>query len=102
MGSIQKLKTHLSPSERKKRLKIVLQVLSDYGYVTKEDQCILQCFDARELEQLEYSCAQLFLVQLLDSEEEVQQLDYLPLMQMVWEWYRQILSEMVDRVLLLL
>ena len=29
--------------------KIVLQILSDYGYVTKEDQCILQCFDAREL-----------------------------------------------------
>ena len=29
--------------------KIVLEILTKYGYSTKDDQCILQCFDALEL-----------------------------------------------------
>lgn len=78
--------------------KIVLQILSDYGYVTKEDQCILQCFDARELERIRMQLnTQLFLVQLLDSDEETQQLDYFATYaDGIGPWYRQILSEMVD------
>jgi len=33
--------------------KIVLKVLSHYGYNSKLDNCILQCFDANALEKLE-------------------------------------------------
>ena len=32
--------------------KIVLDILTKYGYSTKNDQCILQCFDAQELERI--------------------------------------------------
>lgn len=40
---------------------------------------------------------QLFLVQLLDSDEETQQLDYFATYaDGIGPWYRQILSEMVD------
>ena len=33
--------------EGKNLTEIVLKVLSDYGYKTKKDNCILQCFDAK-------------------------------------------------------
>jgi glycerophosphoryl diester phosphodiesterase len=47
--------------------KIVLKVLNDYGYKTKKDNCILQCFDDNELKRIrnELKC-ELFLVQLME------------------------------------
>ncbi|WP_299522372.1 glycerophosphodiester phosphodiesterase [uncultured Lutibacter sp.] len=51
--------------------KIVLNVLAEYGYKTKEDNCILQCFDAKELKRIrEEFKSELFLVQLIEFEEE--------------------------------
>ncbi|MDF1516458.1 MAG: glycerophosphodiester phosphodiesterase, partial [Lutibacter sp.] len=47
--------------------KIVLEVLNDYGYKTKNDNCILQCFDAKELKRIRNEFkSELFLVQLME------------------------------------
>jgi len=49
--------------------KIVLEILSNYGYKTKEDNCILQCFDAYELKRIRTQLkSELFLVQLMEFE----------------------------------
>jgi glycerophosphoryl diester phosphodiesterase len=46
---------------------IVLKVLNDYGYKNKNDNCILQCFDAKELERIRKEFkSELFLVQLME------------------------------------
>ena len=51
--------------------KIVLGILSDYGYRTKSDNCILQCFDAPELERIRIDLkSELFLVQLIGRKIE--------------------------------
>ncbi len=78
--------------------KIVLQILSDYGYKTKKDNCILQCFDTKELERIRKELkSELFLVQLLGSEEETQQLrHFATYADGIGPWYRQLLSEKVD------
>ncbi|NQW35539.1 MAG: glycerophosphodiester phosphodiesterase [Flavobacteriales bacterium] len=50
---------------------IVLKVLSDYGYNTKKDNCILQCFDATELKRIRQELkSNLFLVQLTEFAED--------------------------------
>lgn len=56
--------------------KIVLQILSDYGYKEKSDACILQCFDAKELQRIrqELKCS-LFLTQLLEFPEGAEHLE---------------------------
>ena len=56
--------------------KIVLQILSDYGYKEKSDACILQCFDAKELQRIrqELKC-NLFLTQLLEFPEGSEHLE---------------------------
>lgn len=54
--------------EGKKLTEIVLKVLTNYGYTTKQDNCILQCFDAIELE--------LFLMQHIEYPEETKQLKH--------------------------
>lgn len=47
--------------------KIVLAVLNDYGYKTKNDNCMLQCFDAEELKKIRNEFkSELFLVQLME------------------------------------
>lgn len=53
--------------EKRDISKIVLETLSQYGYTDKKDNCIIQCFDAIELEKIrtEYE-SDLFLVQLLE------------------------------------
>jgi glycerophosphoryl diester phosphodiesterase len=78
--------------------KIVLQILLDYGYQTKEDHCILQCFDAKELERIRKELkSELFLVQLIDSDQETQRLDHFATYaDGIGPWYKQILSETVD------
>ncbi len=58
----------------------VTDVAKKYPERSRKDQCILQCFDTRELERVRIQLnAQLFLFQLLDSDEETQQLDYFAL-----------------------
>ena len=50
---------------------IVLKVLSNYGYNTKKDNCILQCFDATELKRIRQELkSNLFLVQLTEFAED--------------------------------
>lgn len=47
--------------------KIVLKVLNDYGYKTKNDNCMLQCFEAKELKRIRNEFkSKLFLVQLTE------------------------------------
>ena len=58
-------------NEGKNLTEIVLKTLSDYGYKTKKDNCILQCFDAKELERIRKELkSELFLVQLIEFPEE--------------------------------
>ena len=78
--------------------KIVLEVLSDYGYKTKEDHCILQCFDAKELERIRKELkSELFLVQLIDSDDEIKKLHHFAAYaDGIGPWYKQLLSEKVD------
>lgn len=47
--------------------KIVLEVLNDYGYKTKNDNCMLQCFSVKELKRIRNELkSELFLVQLME------------------------------------
>jgi len=56
--------------------KIVLKILNDNGYVKKTDPCILQCFDASELERIrEELSSNLFLVQLMELPEGIDHLE---------------------------
>jgi len=58
-------------NEGKDISKIVLKVLSDYGYKTKKDNCILQCFDAVELKRIRQELnSDLFLLQLIEFNED--------------------------------
>ena len=70
--------------------KIVLNVLALYGYKTKEDKCILQCFDQNELKRIrEELGSQLFLVQLIESKLEEQHLnDYATYADGIGPWYK--------------
>lgn len=57
--------------------KIVLAVLKDYGYKTKKDKCILQCFDSKELKRIRNEFkSELFLVQLMEfkSDEKLEEI----------------------------
>jgi len=84
--------------EGKKLTEIVLKVLADYGYKTKKDNCILQCFDAKELERIRKELkSDLFLVQLMEFEEETKQLaHFASYADGIGPWYKQILSDKVD------
>jgi len=63
-------------NEGKDISRIVLKVLSNYGYSTKKDKCILQCFDAPELKRIRTELkSELFLVQLIEFEEEENKLE---------------------------
>lgn len=63
-------------SEGKDISKIVLAILERYGYTSKKDNCIVQCFDAQELQRIRKELrSDLFLVQLMETEEEIEQID---------------------------
>ena len=81
--------------EGKNLTKIVLKTLSDYGYKTKKDNCILQCFDAKELEKIRVELkSELFLVQLIEFPEEAKQLDHFATYaDGIGPWYKQILDK---------
>jgi len=56
--------------------KIVLDVLSKYGYKSKTDNCILQCFDTNELKRVRNEFkSNLFLVQLIEFEADEKRLE---------------------------
>lgn len=78
--------------------KIVLDILSEYGYKTKDDRCMLQCFDAKELERIRKELqSELFLVQLMQHPEETQQLNHFETYaDGIGPWYKLMLSEIVD------
>ena len=83
---------------RKDIAKITLSILSDYGYKTKMDNCIFQCFDANELERVRKELhSDLFLVQLIEFEEETKQLKYFAsYADGIGPWYKQILNKKVN------
>ncbi|WP_254712608.1 glycerophosphodiester phosphodiesterase [Polaribacter sp. R2A056_3_33] len=83
--------------EGKKITEIVLEILTDYGYKTKKDNCILQCFDATELERIRVVLkSDLFLVQLMEFEEETKQLTHFATYaDGIGPWYKQILDKKV-------
>jgi glycerophosphoryl diester phosphodiesterase len=56
--------------------KIVLQILAQYGYKSKTDACILQCFDEGELKRIRNELkSNLFLVQLVGRKVNEKDLD---------------------------
>ena len=73
---------------------IVLKILSDYGYSTKKDKCILQCFNAKELKRIrEELQSELFLVQLIEFEEDEKHLkEYATYANGLGPWYQRILK----------
>lgn len=85
-------------NERKDISKIVLTVLETNGYITKKDNCILQCFDAFELERIRKELkSELFLVQLIESPEEVLQLEkFSTYANGIGPWYKLILDNKSD------
>jgi len=74
--------------------KIVLEVLTNYGYITKADNCILQCFDAKELKRIRAEFkSELFLVQLIEFEEEENRLEeFSKYADGIGPWYKQIIK----------
>ena len=83
--------------EGKDSSKIILAVLAAYGYMTKDDHCILQCFDKAELKRIrEELKSELFLVQLIEFKEEEQYLkDYADYADGVGPWYKEVSPEFV-------
>lgn len=75
--------------------KIVLSILSDYNYKNKADRCILQCFDAQELERIRKELSsELFLVQLIEFPDEAKNLSHFAsYADGIGPWYKQIISE---------
>jgi glycerophosphoryl diester phosphodiesterase len=80
--------------EGKHLTEIVLKILSDYGYKTQKDNCILQCFDSNELERIRKELkSELFLVQLMEFPEEVKNLKHFATYANgIGSWYKLILS----------
>lgn len=80
--------------EGKNISEIVLDILSQYGYVNKKDPCILQCFDAKELERIRKELqSELFLVQLIELEEEAQKLQHFAsYADGIGPWYKQLIA----------
>ncbi len=56
---------------------IVLGILREYGYTSKKDLCLLQCFDGLELQRIrtELKC-ELCLVQLMELESEIKSIPH--------------------------
>ena len=77
--------------------KIVVNILADYGYTTKKDNCILQCFDAKELERVRKELkTDLFLVQLIEFPEDQSKAriqHFATYANGIGPWYRQILDQ---------
>ena len=79
--------------------KIVLDILNDYGYRTRSDNCILQCFDAKELKRIRVELnSELFLLQLIEfREEETLLKDYATYADGIGPWYVQLIKGRDDQ-----
>ncbi len=75
--------------------KITINILSQYGYKTKKDKCIFQCFDAKGLERVRKELkSDLFLVQLIEFEEETKKLKHFATYaDGIGPWYKQVLDK---------
>ena len=82
-------------NEGKDISKIVLKIVSDYGYTTKKDNCILQCFDAKELKRIRQELhSALFLVQLIEFKEDEEQLkDFATYADGIGPYFKQLIKE---------
>jgi glycerophosphoryl diester phosphodiesterase len=71
--------------------KIVLKVLANYGYTSKKDNCILQCFDAKELKRIRKGLnSELFLVQLIEFRKEESKLkEFATYADGIGPWYKK-------------
>lgn len=69
--------------------KIVLEILKEYGYLTQEDACILQCFDSWELRRIRVDLgSRLFLTQLLEDRAELDDIPaYAAYANAIGPWY---------------
>ncbi len=73
--------------------KIVLEVLNDFGYKTKKDNCILQCFDATALKRIRNEFkSELFLVQLMEFGEDEKIEEISKYADGIGPWYQQIIK----------
>lgn len=81
-------------NEGKDISKIILNVLTEYGYKTKEDNCRLQCFDAVELKRIRTELkSELFLLQLIEFEEDETKLEeFSKYADGIGPWYKQIIK----------
>lgn len=93
---IKKPAFHLK--EGKDISKIVLSVLTNYNYTSKKDNCILQCFNEKELERIRKELkSELFLVQLIQFKKQTKKLShYATYANGIGPWYKQLLSEKKD------
>ncbi|MCL7753895.1 glycerophosphodiester phosphodiesterase [Polaribacter sp. Z022] len=84
--------------EGKKITEIVLKILSNYGYNSKKDNCILQCFDVKELERIRVELkSDLFLVYLTEFENDVKNLRHIATFaDGIGPWYQQILDKKIE------
>ena len=82
-------------NEGKDISKIILKTLEKHGYNSKNDNCILQCFDSEELERIRKELnSNLFLVQLMESEGEVKKLSHFAsYANGIGPWYKQIVRK---------
>lgn len=73
--------------------KIVIEVLNDYGYKTKNDHCILQCFDTKELKRIRNKFkSKLFLMQLMEFEVDEKLEEIAKYADGIGPWYSQIIK----------
>lgn len=67
--------------------------MNNYGYKTKNDPCILQCFDAQELKRIRSGFKnELFLVQLMEFNTEVKLEEIAIYADGIGSWYHQIID----------
>jgi len=79
--------------------KVVLKVLADYGYTSKKDNCILQCFDAKELKRIRKELnSELFLVQLTEfGKDESKLKEFATYADAVGPWYKKMSKNFIKK-----
>lgn len=79
--------------------KRVLNVLNIYGYQEKNDRCILQCFDVKELVRIRTELnSRLYLVQLIEFEEDEKGLEYYTTFaDGIGAWYKSVSPEFISQ-----
>lgn len=84
-------------NEGKDISKVVLKVLANYGYTSKKDNCILQCFDAKELKRIRTGLnSELYLVQLIEfKKEELKLKEFASYADGIGHWYKSMSKNFV-------